>query len=132
MVLLEAVTYMPKTACPYCKKTYEKAKHLENHLEKKHGRLVGFLLTAKSQIESGNQESDIQLPENPLDMTPDLLFKLSPGQALLWQRELSLYKSRAHMLNKVFSICGISPATSITYCLPTWCCLLTLMTSRGM
>jgi hypothetical protein len=111
-VLLIAVTHMPNTACPYCKKTYKKAKHLENHISKKHGRLVDLLSTAKSQIESGDREADVQLPENPLDMTPDLLFELNPGQALVWQRLLFLYKSRAQMLNKIFSICGIRPTTS--------------------
>ena len=103
---------MEKQQCRYCSKKYVKAKHFQNHLEKKHGKLIDLISVPRSEVEIIEQEAaSISIPKNPLEMTPDVLMKLSPDQTMRWLWDLVIYQKYQIILNGFFASVGIYQTT---------------------
>jgi len=109
---------MVKLNCPYCSKNYTKAKHFENHIETKHRRTIDFLSVPEVDNERIEQEMvRVTIPKNPLDMTPDILMRLSLEEQWKWRLDIARYKQSQDLLNKIFAQFGVyqttpSPTTS--------------------
>lgn len=100
--------------CPYCGKEYQKAKHLQNHIEKKHRELIDLMsLPASEKEESEGRAAEPRLPKNPMDMTPDVFLNLTHEQSLNWLFEVARYRQAQIMIDAALG--KVDPQSSTAY-----------------
>ena len=97
---------MVKLNCPYCGKKYVRPKHLETHIEAKHGKLIDLMTMPISKNDINEHDSTIvKLPENPFDMTPEIYLNLSSNQIIVWGMKLAIYGRTQRFLDDMMARC---------------------------